>query len=170
MKKTEKLAAFLEKWDGRISEDSSFSDDCSSLGFEMDAGRSLSDAFPDVPVLRAEGFRRIAGRITKIRFLGTAIHSYWRYRTHWCDEPGGGVDCEEAREWFRIAFDRMGAPEREREMEPLIFSGAHRRRIRLRAGKPPEEMAVSAGFLFPLSGSGESSSNPACMRRCSEVA
>lgn len=107
MKKTEKLAAFLEKWDGRISEDSSFSDDCSSLGFEMDAGRSLSDAFPDVPVLRAEGFRRIAGRITKIRFLGTAIHSYWRYRTHWCDEPGGGVDCEEAREWFRIAFDRM---------------------------------------------------------------
>ena len=69
--------------------------------------RGVAALLQDAGDLRAEGFRRIAGRITKIRFLGTAIHSYWRYRTHWCDEPGGGVDCEEAREWFQIAFDRM---------------------------------------------------------------
>lgn len=107
MTNPEKVAAFLLKWRGHVSEDPSFMRDCEALGFEMDAARSLSAAFPEVPVLTPEGFRSIAGRITRIRFLGTAIFSFWRYRTHWCDGPGGGVDSDDAKEWLEIAFNRL---------------------------------------------------------------
>lgn len=109
MKRTEqaeKIRAFIDKWDGRISEDSSFADDCLKLGFEMDSGSSFKDAFPDENLASAEVLASLTDRITDIHFLGTAIFSFWRYRTHWCDVPNGGLN-EEAHQWFKIAFARL---------------------------------------------------------------
>ncbi len=111
MKRTEqseKIRAFIEKWDGHISEDSSFADDCLKLGFKMDSGSSFKDAFPDENLTSAEVLSSLADRITDTHFLGTAIFSFWRYRTHWCDVPGGGLN-EEAHQWFKIAFARLRA-------------------------------------------------------------
>jgi len=39
-----------------------------------------------------------------VQFLGTAIFSYWRFRTHWDDY--GGLD-DDAQEWLKIAFARL---------------------------------------------------------------
>lgn len=106
MENIDRIRGFIEKWDGHITEDPSFADDCFALGFKMDLGKSLVETFPDEDPASPDFMRRMADRITDIHFLGTAIFSYWRYRTHWCEGMGGGLS-EEALDWLKCAFERM---------------------------------------------------------------
>lgn len=106
MENTEKICHFIEKWEGHITEDSSFAEDCEAVGFGMDLGESLQEAFPDEKITSPDVLRRLADKITDIQFLGTAIFSFWRFRTHWCEGPGGGLNAE-ADEWLKIAFARL---------------------------------------------------------------
>lgn len=84
-------------------EDPAFADECRSLGFEMDCGKSLEAAFPDKQCFcETENWRTAVELITDPIQLGTAIFSQWRYYTHWA-----GTGTEWNGEWFRIAFKRL---------------------------------------------------------------
>ncbi len=78
-------------------------DGLADLGFEMDGGKSLEEAFPGTNVLRDNAeLERIIKQID-IQTLGNAIFSQWRYWNHWSMSPMR----EEDFQWFVIAFARL---------------------------------------------------------------
>ncbi|MEG0694100.1 MAG: hypothetical protein RR444_13690, partial [Oscillospiraceae bacterium] len=65
-------------------EDTSFADECFTLGFEMDCGKAFETAYPDVKAFTDyRELDKIVEGITDIAILGSAIFSKWRYLTHW---------------------------------------------------------------------------------------
>lgn len=73
------------------------------LGFDMDCGRSLEAAFPDMNAFRDNAaLKRIIERID-LQTLGNAIFSQWRYWNHWSMSPMEDDDFQ----WFVIAFSRL---------------------------------------------------------------
>ena len=100
---------FISRWEPVLTawninaEDPQFADDCWALGFEMDCGRSYAKAFPGQTGFEAAPLKTVLPQITDVRFLGTAIFSYWRYLSHWLCAPPP----EDASEWFRLAFGRL---------------------------------------------------------------
>jgi len=82
-----------------------FGDQCRSLGFEMDGGRAMNEAYPNVyPLSDPDALQSIINEITDISMLGSAIYSNWRFATHWAEtsllEP-------EYRTWFICALSRL---------------------------------------------------------------
>ena len=126
-----KLQTLIRKWKPVLAakhwsneaEDSSFGDACFSLGFEMDAARSLQRKYPGKDVFRASFLRRIIRSVNDVQFLGSAIFSYWRYLTHWHEAPLP----DDAPEWFAIAFDRLSVLADSGEEEEAETSGAGER-------------------------------------------
>lgn len=103
--------SFARKWREIISASyddiakGEFSEECFSLGLEMDLGESLKKAFPGINVEKASGFKTVVNSIDDVFFLGTAIFSYWRWLTHWIQ--WGEIYSDDAKEWFTLAFDRL---------------------------------------------------------------
>ena len=78
-------------------------DGLKDLGFEMDCGRSLDEAFPSSGALKnTASLKRILDQID-IQTLGNAIYSQWRYFNHWNMAP---MD-EDDYEWIVVAFSRL---------------------------------------------------------------
>ncbi len=74
-----------------------------SLGFEMDCGHAVEEAFPCEQVLNDnEALRRRLDKFD-IKLLGSAVFSQWRYWNHWADVPIS----KEGYEWFVIAFSGL---------------------------------------------------------------
>lgn len=73
------------------------------LGFEMDCGKSLEQAFPGIDAFHDNAaLERIADRID-LQTLGNTIFSQWRYWNHWTTAPMEEADYQ----WFVIAFSRL---------------------------------------------------------------
>ena len=73
------------------------------LGFEMDCGKSLEEAFPGINAFRDNAeLERIIKQID-LQTLGNAIYSQWRYWNHWSMSQ---MD-EEDYQWFVIALGRL---------------------------------------------------------------
>ncbi|MBQ9367542.1 MAG: hypothetical protein IJT83_07165, partial [Victivallales bacterium] len=84
-----------------------FPDICQLLGFEMDSGQALYEAFPDLDVLGdPKVFKRVYRSITSVQVLGNAIFSKFRRITHWSMENLNSLDNQE---WFRLAFAQLHA-------------------------------------------------------------
>ena len=82
-----------------------FSAVCQSLGFEMDCGKSLDNAFPSMHTLsNLEDFERIVGCIDDVQTLGNAIFSQFRGVTYWAQDS---LLAPNNRRWFCLAFARL---------------------------------------------------------------
>ncbi len=76
-----------------------------SLGFEMDGGAGIREAFPNVDMLGdVNAFRLRCYHINDIQLLANTIFSQFRRITHWSYES---LNSQNNRNWFRLAFTRM---------------------------------------------------------------
>ena len=114
MKHTEicksEICKFAEKWQKKFAERSHdtgekiFADECCALGFKIDMGISLKEAFPNIKVENPEDIKAVINSIEDVEFLGTAIYSYWRWR---CKLEWGIIHNAETREWMLSALNRL---------------------------------------------------------------
>lgn len=74
---------------------------CREMGWEMDCGHAFGELYGVLDELPD-----VAGRIGDPALLGSAIHSQWRYMTHW-DSWGGDIRSDRYRLWFITAFKRL---------------------------------------------------------------
>ncbi|MFA9396841.1 MAG: hypothetical protein ACERKV_01050 [Clostridiaceae bacterium] len=82
-----------------------FAEECFALGFEMDCGNSLEEAYPGKNILNDYlQLDAVINQINDVKLLGTAIFSKWRGITHWSCES---LLSESNRTWFIIAFSRL---------------------------------------------------------------
>jgi hypothetical protein len=82
-----------------------FADACFALGFEMDCGQALEEAYPDKNALYDyPAMEKIVNDIDDISLLGSAIFSKWRYITHWGQSD---LFSAENRPWFIAIFRRL---------------------------------------------------------------
>ena len=82
-----------------------FGDQCRSLGFEMDGGKAINEAYPKAdPLSDLAALQSIINKITNVSILGSAIFSNWRKITHW-DETG--LLTPNRRAWFISALSRL---------------------------------------------------------------
>lgn len=81
-----------------------FSDECSSFGFDMDGFRSLDEFYKSDPAFAKMSNEEFIGNITDIKLIGTALHSQWRWYNHWADP---GSELWDSREWFLLMFERL---------------------------------------------------------------
>ncbi|MDF1494845.1 hypothetical protein [Caproiciproducens sp. CPB-2] len=99
-----------------------FSEECFSLGFEMDCGHSFKNAFPDANAFQDyESLDRMIGQVDDIDLLGSAIFSQWRYITHW--SYGESLLSDKNRPWFILAFSRLIVLTSEDGASPFVFRG-----------------------------------------------
>ena len=84
--------------------DTDFGDECFSLNFEMDLGKSFVKRFSFESIHDVSVFNEIKNSDEDIIFLGTTIFSYWRYITHWTqDSLLSDNNCK----WFKVALKRL---------------------------------------------------------------
>lgn len=77
-----------------------FAEECFSLGFEMDCGKSFESVHGSAALQTAEELKRIIDSVKDAHILGNAVFSQWRYFTHWACSA---LD----REWFVVALSRL---------------------------------------------------------------
>ena len=85
-------------------ENVSFANECFALGFDMDTGRSLKEAFSNVEVEKPRGAKAVISSIDDVHYLGTAIFSYWRWR---CKLEWDIILNDEIRKWMLTALNRL---------------------------------------------------------------
>lgn len=99
-----------------------FAEECFALGFEMDCGSSLKEAYLDKNVLDDYvQFKAVIDQISDVKFLGTAIFSKWRGITHWSYNES--LLSERNRPWFIVAFERLALLTESNDVYPLPFQG-----------------------------------------------
>ncbi len=82
-----------------------FGDQCRSLGFEMDGGKAIKEAYPKSdPLSDTAALQSIINMITDVSILGSAIFSNWRFITHWGET---GLLTPDSRAWFICALSRL---------------------------------------------------------------
>lgn len=82
-----------------------FADECFTLGFEMDCGKSFESAFPDTNALNDyTALNRIIDQVQDVHLLGSVIFSKWRHVTHWTETD---LLAPQYRNWFITAFSRL---------------------------------------------------------------
>ena len=100
---------FLTKFDPNSSsyydlfDSPSFPDECWSLGFEMDCGKSFIAAYGHEAWNSHRELSSVIDKADDIIILGSALFSQWRYFNHWAC----GHATEEDKEWFLIVLRRM---------------------------------------------------------------
>lgn len=100
---------FLTKFDPNSSsyydlfDSPSFPDECWSLGFKMDCGKSFIAAYGHEAWNSHRELLSVIGKADDIIILGSALFSQWRYFNHWAC----GHVTEEDKEWFLIILRRM---------------------------------------------------------------
>ena len=101
-----KIHSFAERW---ISEfqarhirnaEELMGDECASLEFVMDCGKSFAAKYPDA-FTDNENLIRYINEVDDLQLLGNAIYSKWRFHQHW-DEMGTW-DIP----WFLTALNRL---------------------------------------------------------------
>lgn len=113
MTKNRALISFTRKWlpkfrDSRtpyseLFETMCFAEDCFSLGFEMDCGKSFKEKLPecfDDP----SKLESAIGKIDDVGLLGSGLHSNWRYFNHW--NYFSGCTDDDLR-WFEVVLMRL---------------------------------------------------------------
>lgn len=86
-----------------IFETMEFPDECWSLGFEMDGGKSFSEKYGSDSFRELELLQRVICNVDDIQALGNFIFSKWRWFNH-----GDYVVYESDDEkWFIMAFNRL---------------------------------------------------------------
>lgn len=105
------VIAFADKWIAKfkdeqstcydLADDSSFSDDCFKLKFEMDCGHGFCDKYK---VAKLEDAVNILSQVDDLDYLASAIFSHWRYFNHWAY---GGDEIMEHRDWFIATLERL---------------------------------------------------------------
>lgn len=133
------IHAFAVKWVDRFRntknvnrevEESTFADECFSLGFEMDCGKAFEATYPESKALNDScALDKIIEGIDDIPLLCSAIFSKWRCFTHW-DGPGEDVLSFESWAWFITALNRLERLSAGAETIPLPFAGSPKK-IRL---------------------------------------
>lgn len=89
---------------GYYFDDSAFvGEGLADLGFEMDCGKSINEAFPSCHISDYMTWKRIVNQIDSVQLLGDTIFSQWRYWNHWSMSPME----EEDYQWFVLAFSRL---------------------------------------------------------------
>jgi len=128
--------AFAVKWFDKFRdtktvchevEDPDFSDECFSLGFEMDCGKAFEAAYPGTGAF--EDYReldKIIAGIDDIRLLGSVIFSRWRHFTHKAG-PGEHILAFENRSWFITALGRLESLTADDGISSFIFKGSARK-------------------------------------------
>lgn len=86
-----------------LFDDTTFANECWSLGFEMDCGHSFIKAMGEDLWNSSEGLAERVHEIDDVKFIGSAIFSQWRYFNHW--SYSGPTD--DNIEWFKIMFHRL---------------------------------------------------------------
>lgn len=81
----------------------SFSDECWSLGFDMDCGESLIATYGEDAWRSHSQLSSVIKKADDIIILGSALFSRWRYFNHWAY----GHATEEDKEWFLTILRRM---------------------------------------------------------------
>jgi len=118
-----------------------FADECFVLGFEMDCGNSLEEAYPGQNLLNDHiQFNTVVNQINDVRFLGAAIFSKWRGITHW--SYGESLISESNRLWFIAAFERLTLLTEADCNSSFVLQGSAKK-IRIKSnnvsyGPPPE--------------------------------
>ena len=80
-----------------------FPEECWSLGFEMDCGKSFLIACGEEAWHSHRELTAAVEKIDDMKLLGSALFSQWRYFNHWSYEHA----TEEDKEWFLIVLRRM---------------------------------------------------------------
>lgn len=85
-----------------------FAQDCYTLGFEMDCGKSFGllygfDFFKNGEK-NAESLESLFAKVDNFSVLGNKIFSKWRDYGHDCRNPLEDFDPR----WFKAAFERLG--------------------------------------------------------------
>ncbi len=81
-------------------------DDCQSLGFIMDCGKSFSEKYNINASYNYNALREIIREINDIQLLGSAVYSQWRYFNHWA-YSGDEILIPENRAWFLLALEHL---------------------------------------------------------------
>ncbi|MFZ7119517.1 MAG: hypothetical protein ACOWWH_01020 [Eubacteriaceae bacterium] len=127
MEKEKEVHEFAVKWfekyrspktkESEVEE--GFSEECISLGFEMDCVKAFEATYKDTNALKDyAALDRIINQVHDINLLGSAIFSQWRYVTHWAET---GLLNHEYREWFIIAFARLVVLSSEEGSSQFVF-------------------------------------------------
>lgn len=99
-----------------------FADECFAIGFEMDCGQSLEDAYPRQNLLN--DYSKLDSHIEEIidiKLLGSAIFSKWRGITHWSYSES--LLSEENRPWFIVALSRLALLTEPNGFCPFVLKG-----------------------------------------------
>lgn len=132
MPANEDVNAFAVKWFDKFRdiktvsrevEDPTFTDECFSLGFEMDCGKAFETAYSNTKAFSDyRELDKIIDGIDDIHFLGSAVFSRWWYFTH---GAGSGEDILsfENRSWFITALGRLERLSGDSETSSFIFKG-----------------------------------------------
>lgn len=73
------------------------------LGFNMDSGKGMTEAFPEINVCwDAAALRSVLDQVS-IQLLGDTIYAKWRYFNHWAMAPMEEKDYE----WFIVAYEGL---------------------------------------------------------------
>ena len=81
-----------------------FSEECFSLGIEMDVGRSFSEKYSAEAFRNSEALSEIFDEVNDVQALANAVFSNYRRITYWSYE---NLSDEENRKWFVTAFRRL---------------------------------------------------------------
>ena len=81
-----------------------FGEDCRELGFEMDCAHEFEEQYPGCFNIPNEKLDTVLSDITDVDLLGSAVHSQWRYLTHWAYTYQ--LD-EDVCNWFIKVLQRM---------------------------------------------------------------
>ena len=84
-------------------ESSMFPHECWSLGFEMDCGKSFTEAYGEEAWCSNQGLSLVIDKINNLKILGSALFSKWRFFNHW----SYGHATEEDKKWFLTILCRM---------------------------------------------------------------
>lgn len=103
-----------------------FAEDCFTIGFEMDCGDSLEEAYPGKNLLNDhKQFITFVKKINDVKLLGTAIFSKWRGVTHWSYEDSLLSDSNHP--WFIAAFQRLAFLTNDDVVNPYVLKGKAKR-------------------------------------------
>jgi hypothetical protein len=80
-----------------------FPNECWGFGFEMDCGRSFTNAHGRSSWEDPKGLKENIDKINDISIIGSGLFSKWRYFNHWAYEHANEKDIE----WFLTLFRRM---------------------------------------------------------------
>lgn len=91
-------ASYYDLFDSRL-----FPHECWSLGFEMNCGKSITEAYGEEIWASEKDLSMVIDKMKDLRIMGSALFSKWRYFSHWSWDKA----TEEDKEWFLMLLRRM---------------------------------------------------------------